>query len=85
MRLFNWDRELVQGKNVLYLWPFPKYCSDLLYPRGQVTFLFSTSEMSENILAAVMDGCSTKMCCVCYSLFQEHSVHKVNRVPGRFE
>ncbi|MCP9264021.1 PK3CB [Dirofilaria immitis] len=36
IRLFDCNGKLVQGKFMLYLWPFPKYCTDLLYPFGQV-------------------------------------------------
>uniref|UniRef100_F1KQX2 Phosphatidylinositol 3-kinase age-1 n=1 Tax=Ascaris suum TaxID=6253 RepID=F1KQX2_ASCSU len=35
IRLFDWNNELLQGKLTLYLWPFSKHCSELLYPLGQ--------------------------------------------------
>ncbi|KAL3995265.1 Phosphatidylinositol 3- and 4-kinase family protein [Acanthocheilonema viteae] len=36
LRLFDYSGKLVQGKHMLYLWPFPKYCTELLYPSGQL-------------------------------------------------
>ncbi|VDN24949.1 unnamed protein product, partial [Gongylonema pulchrum] len=35
IRLFNWNSEIIQGKNMFYLWPFPQYCAELINPSGQ--------------------------------------------------
>uniref|UniRef100_A0A0R3QM92 Phosphatidylinositol 4,5-bisphosphate 3-kinase catalytic subunit n=1 Tax=Brugia timori TaxID=42155 RepID=A0A0R3QM92_9BILA len=50
IRLFDCDEKLIQGKFMLYLWPFPKYCTELLYPSGQVTLLCLTEKLQLRII-----------------------------------